>query len=462
MSWNLVFIFSFLSINYASNTHIYRIGIGGSLETYGSLLAMPNQTLHIENKAHVVIDTPTYIQCKGFTYGNTVSLFCPDVYLYFRWKELLKKMIKKHSNLVIKNIPSRPHLDVSEINVLSFECPEDGTILTYGDARCRFETLHHESRDERTIGKCERLVPMILQSTTNIISRKIHLWMGGNEWKNLFLPCTIPFYICAYGPPPNHVTIDETKVPSVEGHAYHGYRGIDKYHIIVRDAKFDCLMSEHFTDLFSEIKDCVFNQPSYNTTAFTLQLEMLKNNVIPNACYEDGICSTAFQLATDKIDDQKNFCPKHFKQEIIEIDKRYYHPSLTDNSGMPSVEINTKTFPSKKPQPAVNVTTRIRPMHLQENDEKKDNSVLNLPVKGTKYVEEYDESEYTHEIEEMYLFKYTNTRIDNLHNDNKYLLPILILMHIILIIFTLLLCTYIFCNRTAILMRYTTGSKFVV
>ena len=347
MNFVVLFLLNAVYCLWLIDASIFHIGIGGSLETHGSLMDMPNQTVFIDNNTHIVIDTPTYIHCKPFDLGNTVSLFCPDSFLYFHWLDLFTKFLKRHSNILVKNFPARNYLNVNKINDISFECPYNGTLLTYGDNRCKIEFLNNKIKPENNKGKCNRLVPMVLPASAKITSRPIYLWTGDDKWENLFLPCIAPFYLCGFGTGPQNITFEQRKVISLNRYeTHHSFREIDMHHIVTRDSKFDCLMGRDNKHLFEQIKTCVFQQPSYNTTAFNIQVDMLKNNQIPNVCFEEGICNITHENV-ERYDEVINFkprinlCPKNFKtNEIIEKDKMYYRP-------LHNLSIKSNTYPEQ-------------------------------------------------------------------------------------------------------------------
>lgn len=296
----------------------FQIGIGGSIETYGSLLSMPNQTFHIVGKnVAMVIDSPTYIDCNPFAYGDTISYFCPDPYLYYQWEYYFKKMLQMHSFIAIRNFPKMHERSEYEQDFLKFDCPEGGTVLSYGDSRCQIEGLSEIIKDESNEEKCVRLVPMVLPSGTTVISRSVYLLTEGKKWETLYIPCISPMYICGYGSSDSNVTFSARNVNRntvLTDNNRVNFKGE-----FTRNAKSDCMMSSNFAASFQNVRNCFFNKPVYNSTEFNIRLEVIQNNV--EICLDDGGCGIRNSLGSS---DRTYKCDITAENGIIGIHSSYF------------------------------------------------------------------------------------------------------------------------------------------
>lgn len=308
------------------------IGVGGTIETHGSIFDMPNQQVYLDDTTiNVTIDLPSLITCQVFHYGNTASYFCPDPFLYYRWITLFKLLLQKHSVIKIKHFPHRKDIDPRKMSVLQFDCPEEGTVLTYGDGRCQIEgAMFGLIHSEHNMPGCQRLVPMILPGKARIVSRQLYVWTGQGMWKNFYLPCVSPMYICGYGEPSNIHSIGQREVPVAAPYKLKDILNVDYHHVFLRDAKFDCLQSQEFSQTFEHIKTCIFKRPTMNTTEFNLRVQQLQSNNLDNqtrACLDKGVCTQEYSIiGGQNRDGIRNICPTNLDEEIIAVNASYYHP----------------------------------------------------------------------------------------------------------------------------------------
>ena len=283
---------------------IFRIGIGGGLETSGSLMNLKNQTISVlGNNISIVIDSPTLISCNDMKYENSRIFFCPSAHLYHRWKELLTQMLKKYSKIKVVN--SRDHMSskITSLHSFTFDCPKGSTVLAYGDRNCKINTTSHSINSESSPQECFRLVPMILEENVTIYSRKVSVKIN-SEWENVYLPCISPVYICGYGDRPNITNfkyINDQPVLPLRKKLIE--KNNEKY-IFFRDAQNDCLVDrrdEKFTD-------CLFISKIYNTTEFNLEVEMLNDTNKTSVCFEKKLCGRERNIT--------NVCVQH-EEDII-------------------------------------------------------------------------------------------------------------------------------------------------
>lgn len=280
-------MFAFMLSILFSSQHIYgitttfQIGIGGSIETYGSLLSMPDQMFHITGQnITTIIDTPTYITCSSFLHGNIVSSFCPDPFLYFQWEHFFTKLLQMHSFIKIKNLSEIGVGNVSLPYYIKYDCPAGGTILSYGDSQCKVEGLT-KVFSAKTSEKCQRLVPMVLPAQSKILSRQIQI----GEAEDAFIPCVSKLYICGYGPKPNNITFTQRKVPEspiLADNSSNSERDL------IRNAQSDCLMSLSYVESFQAVKQCVAKKPIYNIADFNTKLHLMRTE--GKVCFGNSNC----------------------------------------------------------------------------------------------------------------------------------------------------------------------------
>jgi hypothetical protein len=455
---------------------VIQIGLDGRLQTRGSLLNMPNQSIQLQalDDILIVIDSPTNIKCNAIKYGFTLSLFCPDPYLYFRWEELFKRLLRKHSNIAIRNFPDRVDFDPTIPHVQEFDCPHEGTVLAYGDSQCTIEnSLTLLTEKERDILGCERLFPMILPSSVTIHPRNLHIWTGTEQWEDLFLPCIAPLYVCGYGDPPKIINIEEREVRSIETHTHQYFNDIDFYHTFVRDTRMDCLMTYKHEHLYDKIKKCVFHQPIYNSTDFSFSVDMLKTSITRSmikACWSDGVCGSTLQMEHTQHYQYRNLCPRNLTGEIIKVDKFYFHAkskefqitedvttpihveqSTLQNQDFPITmpihveqsSLTNQNFPvsntSNKMNALDNTTTTFKPTK---------NLVSNTPIESNTIAGKQENNDFHIETNKTLLYILMQNIRDSVKH-NKYLTLAFIFMVCVLVLHICILIICIYRDRAA-------------
>ena len=317
----------------------FRIGIGGGIETQGSLLQMVNQTISLSDiDLNVIIDFPSYVSCSSLQYGNTTTLFCPDSYLYYRWQHLFIKLIQKHSYITIINIENVNEILTSKEQSITFTCPDNGTVLSYGDSHCEITLPNGMIKPKHDTGQCHRLVPFILPSFSKVTFRQISYANGKDDWNNVFLPCVAPLYICGYGSNSTIHSIQYNEALMAVEPPPPGFLG---FNYVVRDAKYDCLMGQEFMATFQNIWTCIFYVPSHNISDFQLRLnKLMVNEMDASACMDISVCSGS--LIKDR-----NFCGDQGSEEIIAIDHDYFNPfASTDMFFFPEATTNSMEMTS--------------------------------------------------------------------------------------------------------------------
>ena len=383
---------------------IFSVGIGGNVETKGSLLNMINQTVQLPNlNFDIIIDLPTYIDCGILEYGHIRSLFCPDVHLYNRWQKLFLKLVQKHSFISVHNILNKNQADEKMKNDIVLDCLEEGTVLSYGDSRCEIELPNGLMKPEEQTDQCERLVPFILPSGTKVTHRKIIFWTGGNQWKLIYLPCVAPLYICGYGPPPSVSSIQYRRVPEASIPPLPGFIG---HHVIVRNVQYDCLMGQEFKTSFQDNKVCVFYIPQYNTTKFNIDLEKLQNDSIMEDCLENTCMKDMVSGELEKL------CVNISLNEIVAKDQDYYNPVAADVFTLPNL---------------TSVTNRLRTTTM---------------MKTTSMNSEEDDEYY-------YDLRMLRNQIKEINTDHKYFQIICGIFIIILFLYMIFNVGYITCKERA-------------
>lgn len=330
----LVIVFSniFSSVSSQIITSTFQIGIGGSIETHGSLLDMPNQTFHITGKRNLmVIDTPTWILCNSIKYGETVFSFCPDPYLYAQWEYLFKQLMGLHSFIQISNLPTMSQNDLYVPTTLKLDCPKGGTILVYGDSRCQIDGLYSPSKRAQNQNECQRLIPMVLASGARIKTHKVYVPTSANSSEYLYIPCISPMYICGFGPQSTNIKFTERTVAETDL-MYTEVSNVNRN--FFRNSMFDCLTSSTLTTTFEDFRDHVLAKPIYNITDFNIRLKEIERNASYCLGEKDG------QDCSSKCSEHMNsniprahwvFCDITFTQTGLDMQKTHRYNSLRNN-----------------------------------------------------------------------------------------------------------------------------------
>ena len=405
--WLMLFFFFYTMCNGIP----FQVGLGGGIQTKGSLLSIDNQTISVEGLTlDLYVDPPARISCEGFRNGPTSSLFCPDPYLYYRWEILFYKLFMKHSHLNFVNFNQQ---NVTRQDIV-FDCPAGGTILAYGDRRCAIELPDGTRKDEMNTDKCDRLVPLVLPSKSKVFFRDVMI-VNGDTLRAEKLPCVAPMYICGFGVKSDIKSIHRTQhLPILEVNTHPDFDFLP--YPVVRDTKYDCLVGKYEKNGLMNIP-CIYHLNPLNTHDFNTNLTSFfnKTTILINKNATDE--SNPIDISVDKNQTMncvqtsyciapenkrtRNFCEQKEKTEVVAIDRDYYN--------------------------------------------KRTDYVFNNASSSITLVQKSKQRHNNHD-EEPYV-DFITSQIDNLRMDHIYLVTVLVIMCVVLFIYALVFIIFVYYTR---------------